>query len=90
MDSRFREACGQILSLKDHRDALVRKTVTWLLPALAEYEPQVFVGEYLNTCMVLLMSQLKTEKDQSPGELNRARPKASTLITFVGPQHTAR
>ncbi|KAI9026899.1 armadillo-type protein [Hyaloraphidium curvatum] len=65
MDSRFREACAMVLGLRDHRDALVRKTVTWLLPTLAEYEPQVFVREYLGTSMAFLMSQLKSEKDKS-------------------------
>lgn len=65
MDSRFSEACNQILALRDHRDALVRKTVTWLVPSLAEYEPQVFVGEYLGVSMAFLMSQIKTEKDKS-------------------------
>ncbi|KAL6080518.1 Serine/threonine-protein kinase tor1 [Balamuthia mandrillaris] len=62
MHSRFAEVCEMILSYRTHRDKLVRKTVIELMPRLAKFAPKEFKLNYLNKCMVSLLSSLKKEK----------------------------
>ena len=65
MDGRYKEICELILKYKDHRDVLIRKTVIQIIPALATFETDTFVSNYLNSAMNHLLGQLKKEKDRS-------------------------
>ncbi|KAI9091315.1 armadillo-type protein [Phlyctochytrium arcticum] len=62
---KFKGLCESVLKYKDHRDALVRRTVIMMIPDLAQFDPVDFVGTYLNGCMVYLLSQLKKDRDRS-------------------------
>ncbi|KAL1921057.1 uncharacterized protein VTP21DRAFT_11692 [Calcarisporiella thermophila] len=61
----YGEICETALRYKEHRDQLVRRTVTLLIPTLAAYNTQTFVDLYLHRCMSYLLGQLKKERDRS-------------------------
>eukprot|EP01113_Clastostelium_recurvatum_P006582 TRINITY_DN1298_c0_g1_i1.p1 TRINITY_DN1298_c0_g1~~TRINITY_DN1298_c0_g1_i1.p1 ORF type:complete len:2380 (+),score=927.36 TRINITY_DN1298_c0_g1_i1:62-7201(+) len=65
MHTRFKEVCETILKYRDHREKLVKRTVIVLLPRLATFHPDVFVHNYLNTCMNHLLGALKSHTDRS-------------------------
>jgi FKBP12-rapamycin complex-associated protein len=55
------------MRLKEHKDALVRKSVIALIPLLAQSEPATFASTHLAACMNHLLSQLKKDKERAPG-----------------------
>jgi serine/threonine-protein kinase mTOR len=65
VNERYSDVCEIILRHRDHRDALIRRTVVSLIPRLAEYNPEQFVATYFPKCMNHLLLQLKKEKDRS-------------------------
>lgn len=67
MHEKYPDVCDVVLKHKDHRDALIRKTVVLIIPNLANYNPPVFVASYLQKCMIHLLAQLKKEKDRKEG-----------------------
>ena len=62
--TRYADACDKIYALKDHREALLRRQVTVLIPILASYYPQEFGSSYLHKFMMHLQGQLKRERDR--------------------------
>ncbi|EEB07626.1 phosphatidylinositol kinase Tor2 [Schizosaccharomyces japonicus yFS275] len=64
MHERYTEVSTMILRYKDHRDQLVRATVTELIATLAAYSPDEFVSIHLNQCMMYLLALLKKEKSK--------------------------
>ncbi|KAL9089004.1 MAG: hypothetical protein Q9159_002807 [Coniocarpon cinnabarinum] len=62
--SRYADACDKVFALKDHRDLLIRKQVTMIIPILAAYYPQEFGSAYLHKFMMHLQGLLKREKDR--------------------------
>jgi hypothetical protein len=64
---RFDEACDEILRFQDNRNAVTQRTVVMLLPTIANYKPDIFVGKYLNQCMVHLINMLKRDRERSAG-----------------------
>ncbi|TPX35002.1 hypothetical protein SmJEL517_g02512 [Synchytrium microbalum] len=84
MDGRYREICDLILKYKDHRDVLIRKTVILSIPALATFETETFVTNYLNPSMNHLLGQLKKEKDRS-GAFIAVGKVAIAVGSHVGP-----
>ena len=63
---RYQDACDRIFAYKDHRELLIRREVTTMIPVLAAYYPQEFSNAYLHKFMILLQGQLKREKDRNP------------------------
>ena len=68
MRSRFHRACELVFRLHKHRDPLIKRTITNLVPVLARYDPQYFADEHLGPVMNILTEQLRKEKDRSPKE----------------------
>ncbi|KAI9833190.1 MAG: hypothetical protein M1819_003813 [Sarea resinae] len=66
MHEHYRETCEIILRYRDHREQLIRRQVTNILPILAGYAPMDFVNNYLHKVMIHLQGQLKREKDRNP------------------------
>ncbi|EPX74347.1 phosphatidylinositol kinase Tor2 [Schizosaccharomyces octosporus yFS286] len=62
MHERYREVSNTILQFKDHRDSLIRKTVTELIATISTYNPEEFVSNYLHVCMLHLLNLLKKER----------------------------
>lgn len=58
MVPRFREVCDTVLRYKDARERLVSRTVTVLLPELAEFCPGAFVQYYLDVCVAHLTKRI--------------------------------
>ena len=71
MDGRYAEVCEVVMRYKEHRDPLVRKTVVLMIPDLAHFDPDQFVSAHLSSSMAYLLSQLKKEKERSPGMYSR-------------------
>lgn len=72
MRSRFHRACELVFQLNKHRDPLIKRTITILVPVLAKYDPQYFAEQRLGSVMAMLTEQLRREKDrptrdQTPG-----------------------
>lgn len=58
MKESYTDTADNILKLRSHRDALVRKTVITLIPTLALYDTQTFSEYYLHKAMLHLLDQL--------------------------------
>ncbi|MBW0475655.1 hypothetical protein O181_015370 [Austropuccinia psidii MF-1] len=65
MRPRFQEISDQILTYKDHREALVRRAVVELIPTLASYNSAEFSSTYLYQCMMYLIEQLRKDRDRT-------------------------
>ena len=68
MESKYRDTSDTILRFREHKDSLVRRTVIFLCPTMAAFDPDAFVGIYLGICMTYLLGQLRRDKDRSSGE----------------------
>ena len=69
LGNRYAEICEIVLKLREHKDALVRRSVIGLIPLLAQFDPTLFASNHLATCMNYLLSQLKKDKERPPGLL---------------------
>ena len=67
LGNRYGEICETVMKLKEHKDALVRRSVIGLIPLLAQSEPTTFANNHLAACMNHLLSQLKKDKERAPG-----------------------
>ncbi|EGG01362.1 uncharacterized protein MELLADRAFT_117828 [Melampsora larici-populina 98AG31] len=65
MRSRYQEVCDQVLTYREHREALVRRAVVELIPTLASYNVTEFTSSYLHKCMVYLIEQLRKDRDRT-------------------------
>ena len=70
MESKFKETHEMIFRYKDHKDALIRKTVIQLCSTLAVFDPDQFVSMYLKVSMNYLIGQLKKDRDRSACKSN--------------------
>lgn len=64
MDSRYHELVETVLRFREHKELVIRKSVSLMLPALASYDSEIFVKDYLAACMQFLLVQLKKEKER--------------------------
>ncbi|KAJ1388343.1 Tetratricopeptide-like helical domain superfamily [Sesbania bispinosa] len=67
MMSRYREVAEIVLRYLDHRDRLVRLSITSLLPRIAHFLRDRFVTNYLTICMNHILSVLKVPQDRDSG-----------------------
>ncbi|KAK7308127.1 hypothetical protein VNO77_41724 [Canavalia gladiata] len=67
MMSRYREVAEIVLRYLEHRDRLVRLSITSLLPRIAHFLRDRFVTNYLTICMDHILSVLKTPQDRDSG-----------------------
>jgi FKBP12-rapamycin complex-associated protein len=67
MRSRFHRCCDLVLRLHKHRDrdALIKRTITNLVPVLANYDPMYFADEHLGSVMTILTEQLRKDRDRA-------------------------
>ncbi|KAJ3373228.1 phosphatidylinositol kinase- protein kinase tor1 [Kappamyces sp. JEL0680] len=64
IDARYADICEIVLRYKEHKDALIRKTVMVMIPDLANLDVQEFVAQFFPLCISYLLSQLKKEKER--------------------------
>lgn len=83
MKSRLHRVCELILRLHRHRDALVKRTVTNLVPVLASYDPQYFADEYLGRVMRALIEQLRRDRDKATREAYSDTLEAVGLVSVA-------
>ncbi|XP_027913313.1 serine/threonine-protein kinase TOR isoform X1 [Vigna unguiculata] len=67
MMSRYREVAEIVLRYLEHRDRLVRLSITSLLPRIAHFLRDRFVTNYLTICMDHILSVLKAPQDRDSG-----------------------
>ncbi|KAJ9142387.1 Phosphatidylinositol 3-kinase tor2 [Pleurostoma richardsiae] len=65
MQDHYAEACDIVFRYKDHKDPIIRKTVVFLIPDLANYAPTEFANGYLHKFMIYLSGMLKKEKERN-------------------------
>ncbi|EIW52012.1 atypical/PIKK/FRAP protein kinase [Trametes versicolor FP-101664 SS1] len=65
MKKHFLDAAEQIFSFKTHKDVLVRKTVTTLIPTLAVYDTASFSEHLLHKGIAHLLTQLEKPAERS-------------------------
>ncbi|KAL8298163.1 hypothetical protein RB601_002695 [Gaeumannomyces tritici] len=65
MQTYYPEACDIVFKYKDHKEAVIRKTVVILIPDLAHYAPTEFGQQYLHQFMVYLSGMLKRDKERN-------------------------
>lgn len=61
MKKLYHEVTDQVMELRDHKDALVRRTVIEIIPSFAAYNPGEFTRSYLGSAMNHLIAQLNTK-----------------------------
>ncbi|PWZ00165.1 putative TOR1-1-phosphatidylinositol 3-kinase [Testicularia cyperi] len=86
MRSRFHRACELVFRLHKHRDPLIKRTITNLVPVLARYDPQYFAEEHLGAVMGILTEQLRREKDRSPKESAQTFETIGFVAAAMGPK----
>ncbi|KAL6964512.1 non-specific serine,threonine protein kinase [Sarracenia purpurea var. burkii] len=67
MMSRYREVAEIVLRYLEHRDRLVRLSITSLLPRIAHFLRDRFVTNYLTICMNHILAVLKTPAERASG-----------------------
>ncbi|VFQ96023.1 unnamed protein product [Cuscuta campestris] len=67
MMSRYREVAEIVLRYLEHRDRLVRLSITSLLPRIAHFLRDRFVTNYLTICMNHILHVLKIPAEQASG-----------------------
>ncbi|KAI4295808.1 hypothetical protein L6164_035812 [Bauhinia variegata] len=67
MMSRYREVADIVLRYLEHRDRLVRLSITSLLPRIAHFLRDRFVTNYLTICMNHILAVLKIPQDRDSG-----------------------
>ncbi|KAK2968912.1 hypothetical protein RJ640_018604 [Escallonia rubra] len=67
MMSRYREVAEIVLRYLEHRDRLVRLSITSLLPRIAHFLRDRFVTSYLTICMNHILAVLKIPAERASG-----------------------
>nr|AOZ57106.1 Serine threonine-protein kinase TOR [Saccharum hybrid cultivar R570] len=67
MMSRYREVADIVLDYLKHRDQLVRRSITSLLPRIAHFLRDRFVTNYLKICMDHILFVLRTPDERASG-----------------------
>ncbi|XP_068316986.1 serine/threonine-protein kinase TOR-like [Pyrus communis] len=67
MMSRYREVAEIVLRYLEHRDRLVRLSITSLLPRIAHFLRDRFVTNYLTICMNHILAVLRIPAERSSG-----------------------
>lgn len=67
MMARYKEVVGIVLKYRDHRERLVRRSITALLPRIAHYLRDRFVTSYLKICMDHLMGVIRVPAERDSG-----------------------
>ncbi|GFY83061.1 target of rapamycin [Actinidia rufa] len=66
-DARYIEVVEIVLRYLEHRDRLVRLSITSLLPRIAHFLRDRFVTNYLKICMDHILTVLKTPAERVSG-----------------------
>lgn len=67
MMSRYREVAEIVLRYLEHRDRLVRRSITSLLPRIAHFLRDRFVTNYLTICMNHILAVLRIPAERASG-----------------------
>ncbi|PON55167.1 Serine/threonine protein kinase [Parasponia andersonii] len=67
MMSRYREVAEIVLRYLEHRDRLVRRSITSLLPRIAHFLRDRFVTNYLKICMDHILAVLRIPAERASG-----------------------
>ncbi|KAI6701523.1 hypothetical protein NL676_015847 [Syzygium grande] len=67
MMSRYREVAEIVLKYLEHKDRLVRRSITSLLPRIAHFLRDRFVTHYLTICMKHILAVLQTPAERASG-----------------------
>ncbi|KAG1342788.1 serine/threonine-protein kinase TOR [Cocos nucifera] len=67
MMSRYREVADIVLKYLEHRDRLVRLSITSLLPRIAHFLRDRFVTNYLKICMDHILAVLRNPAERASG-----------------------
>ncbi|XP_024523697.1 serine/threonine-protein kinase TOR, partial [Selaginella moellendorffii] len=67
MMSRYKEVLDIAFKFRDHRDRLVRRSITSLLPRIAHFLRDRFVTSYFNTSMDHLVAVMRNPSERSTG-----------------------
>ncbi|XXG56788.1 hypothetical protein AAC387_Pa03g4113 [Persea americana] len=67
MMSRYREVADIVLKYLEHRDRLVRLSITALLPRIAHFLRDRFVTNYLKICMEHILAVLRIPAERASG-----------------------
>ncbi|KAL2912121.1 phosphatidylinositol kinase-related protein kinase tor1 [Polyrhizophydium stewartii] len=65
VDGRYTEVCEIVLRYREHRDHLLRQTIISIIPDLAKFDPEQFVGQYLASSITYLLAQIRRERERT-------------------------
>ncbi|XP_057821315.1 serine/threonine-protein kinase TOR isoform X2 [Cryptomeria japonica] len=67
MMSRYKEVADIVFKYREHKDRLVRRSITSLLPRIAHFLRDRFVTSYLKICMDHILAVLRTPTERASG-----------------------
>ncbi|KAH9295237.1 hypothetical protein KI387_038825, partial [Taxus chinensis] len=67
MMSRYKEVADIVFKYREHKDRLVRRSITSLLPRIAHFLRDRFVTSYLQICMDHILAVLRTPAERASG-----------------------
>ncbi|KAL2621813.1 hypothetical protein R1flu_002018 [Riccia fluitans] len=67
MMSRYKEVAEIVFKYRDHRDRLVRRSITALLPRIANFLRDRFITSYLKICMDHLLAVMRNPSERASG-----------------------
>lgn len=83
MRTRLHRTCELVQRLHRHRDPLIRRTVTNLIPVLAAYDPEYYAREYLGAVITMLLEQLRRERERTTKESCTETLEAMGLVAMA-------
>ncbi|CAM6130085.1 unnamed protein product [Calypogeia fissa] len=67
MMSRYKEVAEIVFKYREHRDRLVRRSITALLPRIANFLRDRFINSYLKICMEHLLAVMRNPAERASG-----------------------
>ncbi|BBN14806.1 serine/threonine-protein kinase mTOR [Marchantia polymorpha subsp. ruderalis] len=87
MMSRYKEVAEIVFKYRDHRDRLVRRSITALLPRIANFLRDRFVTSYLKICMEHLLNVMRNPAERASGFIalgEMAGAVGKELVQYLG------
>jgi len=100
LKGRFDEICSYVLSLREHKHFIIRRTVIILIPQLAKFNVSRFSEQHLAVVTEYLLNAVNSKKERGPsflalGEMvvalkERIRPQLSAIMKVISSAFSVR
>lgn len=60
LHSDYFDTCESVLRFRSHSDSMIRDSVVTIIPALASYDPRVFIEHFFHVIISFLVQRIET------------------------------